>query len=191
MYDLEQEAIQKIEEARKCFKPRPISIISQQCIGGVIYHDMGMQFLSPTINLYFEAKDFIKFVENLKHYMNVAIDVKEEEGKIIGYLEDIRINFLHYKEVELAKAKWEERAKRILWNKIFVICTDRDGFDEQCFKRFEALPYKKALITRNKKWKDKDFCIYLNQYEKEDYIPDTIPKREFYIDNKIINLLNK
>ena len=40
MYDLEQEAIQKIEEARKCFKPRPISIISQQCIGGVIYHDM-------------------------------------------------------------------------------------------------------------------------------------------------------
>lgn len=94
MYDLEQEAIQKIEEARKCFKPRPVSIISQQCIGGGIYHDMGMQFLSPTINLYFEAKDFIKFVENLKHYMNVEIDVKEEDGKITRIPRRYTHNFL-------------------------------------------------------------------------------------------------
>lgn len=191
MYDLEKEAIGKIEEARKSFKPRPISIISQQCIGGVIYHDMGMKFLSPTINLYFEAKDFIKFVENLKYYMKQEIEVKEEDGKIIGYLKDVRIIFLHYKNEEEARVKWKERSKRIVWDEIFIICTDRDGFNEECFKKFEELPYNKALITRNKKWENKDFCIYLKQYKEEEYIPDTIPKREFYRDNKIIMLLNK
>ncbi|MGZ1316735.1 DUF1919 domain-containing protein [Lactobacillus delbrueckii subsp. bulgaricus] len=29
---------------------------------GVIYHDLGLQFKSPTINLWFKPKDYIKFL---------------------------------------------------------------------------------------------------------------------------------
>ena len=35
------------------------TIISQNCIGGVFYHDMGLPFQSPTINLVFKAPDLI------------------------------------------------------------------------------------------------------------------------------------
>lgn len=191
MYDLDEKAKTIIKNAKKEFKQSKISLIAQQCIGGVIYHDMEMQFLSPTINLYFESKDFIKFIENIKYYIDLPIKIVEENEKIIGYLDDVKIIFLHYSSIEEAKTKWEERKKRILWDKIFIICTDRDGFNEDCFKRLKKIKYPKALITRNTKWKDEEFVIYLEQYKNEEYVPDTIPKREFYKSNKIIQLINK
>ena len=191
MDNLRPQAIEYIEKAKKIFKKKKLSVISQQCIGGVIYHDMGMQFLAPTVNLYLEAKDFVEMVENLETYMKLPIIVKEENGKIIGELGKLRVIFLHYNEVEVAKSKWEERKKRIIWDKIFIICTDRDGFDEECFERFKKLKYPKALVTRNPKWKDEKFCVYLEKYCDEDYIPDTIPTREFYENNRIIELLNQ
>lgn len=191
MNNLTDKALENIKLAQSTFEKQKISIISQQCIGGVIYHDMGMQFLSPTINLYLEAKDFIEMVENLEEYMKQPITVKKENDRIIGELGKIRVIFRHYDDVEVAKQKWEERKQRIIWDKIFIICTDRDGFDDECFERFKRLKYPKALVTRNHKWKDEEFCIYLEKYSNESCILDTIPEREFYEENKIIELLNK
>ena len=37
-------------EAKKEYIAENVTFISQNCIGGVIYHDMGQKFLSPTIN---------------------------------------------------------------------------------------------------------------------------------------------
>lgn len=55
-------------ENRKRLKNKEISIISTNCIGGVLSHDLGLQFKSPTVNLFFRAEDFIKFCENLEYY---------------------------------------------------------------------------------------------------------------------------
>ena len=189
--ELNENALKYIEEAKKIFQKKQISFISQQCIGGVIYHDMEMQFLSPTINLYLNPQDFLEMVENLENYMTLPINMKIEDGKIIGYIGKLRIIFLHYDDLEIAKQKWEERKKRILYDKLFIICTDRDGFDQKCFERFKKIKYPKALVTRNEKWKDEEFCVYLEKYKKEEYIPDTIPTREFYEKNQIIKLINK
>lgn len=187
---LDKRALNYIEIAKKEFIKKEMTLISQQCIGGVIYHDMEMEFLSPTINLYLEPRDFLEMIENLKVYMDIPIKITKENGLIIGYLNDLRIIFLHYKKEEEAKEKWEERKKRIKWDKLFIICTDRDGFDDECFERFKRLKYPKALITRNEKWKDEEFCVYLEKYKNDDFIPDTIPTRDFYEGNKIIKLLN-
>lgn len=45
------------------------TIISSTCVGGNIYHDLGLRFTSPTINLWIGAKDFLKFVKDLKYYL--------------------------------------------------------------------------------------------------------------------------
>ena len=45
-----------------------VSIISQNCLGGVISHDLGLRFLSPTVNLYMTSSDFMLFVENLREF---------------------------------------------------------------------------------------------------------------------------
>lgn len=44
------------------------TIISQNCIGGVIYSDLGLKFSSPTINMFIEDNDFVKLAENPRQY---------------------------------------------------------------------------------------------------------------------------
>lgn len=51
------------------------TIISQNCVGGVIYHELGKQFTSPTINMYMDVPDYIKFISNLKE--NITSDFIE------------------------------------------------------------------------------------------------------------------
>ncbi|MGN1298841.1 MAG: DUF1919 domain-containing protein [Candidatus Scatovivens sp.] len=179
-----------IEKQKSIFVRKDISLISQNCIGGIIYHDMNMKFLSPTINLYFDSKDFIKFVNNIDYYLSKDMIFLNTQI-VTGIIEDIKIYFLHYSTKEEAIEKWNERKKRIINNKIFIIQTDRDGFDEEDFENFKNIKYPKALITRNKDWEKYDFVIYLDKYKNEKTIPDTIPKREFYKNDKIIKLINQ
>lgn len=190
MYDLDEKAISKIEEARRLFIKKDISFISQNCIGGVIYHDMEMKFLTPTINLYLDAKDFIKFVNNLDYYLNKDL-VMIDADVITGVIDDITLYFLHYNNSEEAFSKWNERKNRIIKDNIFVIQTDRDGFDDELFEEFKKIKYPKVLITCNEKWKNEKFVIYLDNYKNEECVLDTIPLREFYKDNKIIRLINE
>ena len=50
-------------------KNTDFTIIASNCVGTVIYYDLGLQFLSPKINLKIGIKDFIKLAENLEQYM--------------------------------------------------------------------------------------------------------------------------
>lgn len=38
------------------------TILSSNCIGGVIYHRLGKQFLSPTINMWFRQPDIVHWL---------------------------------------------------------------------------------------------------------------------------------
>lgn len=166
------------------------SIISSNCIGGIIYHDLNRKFLSPTVNLYFNGHDFLKFVSNLDYYLNLDIKLEYADNGITGYLDDIELYFLHYDSIDDAREKWNIRKSRIIKDKIFIICTDRDGFDEQDFIKFKALNYPKLLITRNADWKDETFVLYLEQYAHLNEVDNTIHKRDFYETDLLANMLN-
>lgn len=45
------------------------SIISSNCFAGRIMQDLGYQYNSPTLGLYFFAPEYIKFLQNLKYYL--------------------------------------------------------------------------------------------------------------------------
>lgn len=106
------------------------SIISNNCIGGVIYHNLGLQFLSPTINLFINSDDFVFFCKHIEYYstcpliQDFSTDKNYPVGRIIpdkdGYKE-ITVNFQHYKSFEEAEKKWVERFKRINWNNMYFI----------------------------------------------------------------------
>ena len=55
------------------------SIICSSCIGGIIYHRLGLKFLTPTINLWFNQKDFIKFISNLQYYLDQKLNFVESD----------------------------------------------------------------------------------------------------------------
>lgn len=167
-----------------------VSLISQNCIGGVIYHDTNQKFLSPTVNLYILPKDFIKFVNNLNYYLSLTPKVEMGEKYPIGFLDDIKIYFMHYSSPEEAVEKWEERKQRINFNKIFVIMVERDGFDDEVFKDFLNIKYPKILFTRNEKYISNN-SVYLKKFKNEKELPNIIPGRYIYKYLKIVKLLNR
>lgn len=166
-----------------------ISLISQNCIGGIIYHDANQKFLSPTVNLYILPKDFIKFVNNLDYYLSLTPKVEMGKDYPIGTLGNIKINFMHYSSPEEAVEKWEERKQRINFNKIFVIMVERDGFDDEDFKEFLEINYPKILFTRNEKYIS-DNSVYLKKFKNEKELPDIIPGRYMYKNMTLVKLIN-
>lgn len=52
-------------------KNKQFSLITCNCIGGVLSNDLGQQFRSPTVNLI--IPEYLKFAGNLKHYLNIPI----------------------------------------------------------------------------------------------------------------------
>lgn len=125
---------------------RNFSIIASSCNGTIMYYDLGLQYLSPTINLCIDEEDFIKMVENLKWYMDgQLVELVGEEGYPLGQLNDIKIRFIHYRTFSDAALKWEERKKRINWDNLFIVGVSCDG-DLDIIRRFERLPYKNKVI---------------------------------------------
>lgn len=158
-----------IEKEYAKLKAKDFSLIAQNCIGGIFYHDMRMQFLSPTINLFFKEPDFVKFVSNLKYYISLEPEMRWEEEYPVGKLDDIEIYFMHYHSCKEAKEIWNKRKSRINYDKILVLATDRNGFTDEVYKVWEEIPYKKVLFTVKNQYCDGNAVIY-PEYQNEGYV---------------------
>lgn len=180
-----------IRNAREKYLADRVSIISQNCIGGVFYHDMNRKFLSPTINLYFEQTDFIKFVKDMKKYVSLDIKMKWGEKYPIGYLDDVKIHFMHYNNCTEAKESWNRRCSRINWDKILILNTDMEGFDDTIFEQWKFIDLPKILFTAHEKYSKEPSSVYYPIYKNCSHVPDLIPNREFYKDNQIISYMNQ
>lgn len=161
-----------------------ITFISQNCIGGVLYHDLGMQFLSPTINTFIPEPGFVKLVLNLRHYMEQELVMRWGETYPIGTLDDVEIHFMHYHTCREAEEAWNKRKARINWDKIFVIGTDRDGFDDAVYEQWKQITYPKILFTANPEFTED--AVYYPEYHEDGQIGDLIEGRRFYRNGTLI-----
>lgn len=95
-------------------KKKDFSIICSTCVGGVIYNNLGLQFLSPTIDMYMNNLGFIKFACDLKYYCSLDIDFIETEDKFpVAMCGDIKLYFNHSKTANDAEDDWNRRKARI------------------------------------------------------------------------------
>ncbi len=163
----------------KRLKNSGFTIIANNCVGGIIYHDLGLKFLSPTINLFFSASDFLTYVENLKDFQDAELtDVTGDNSYPIGRLTTksgigINIDFMHYKSFEQAKSKWFERAGRINYDNVYVIFESASRLSDDLLKRYSNLNYKKILITCKENHKCQNDVCFLDLYD-EDYYPGKV-----------------
>ena len=111
----------KIASVRLHLKTTDLTIISQNCIGGVFYHDMNLPFQSPTINAFIPQPDFIRFINNLNHYLQVPLELAWGAEYPIGRLDDIQIHFVHYETCRDAADAWERRKTRVRFDKMLVL----------------------------------------------------------------------
>ncbi|MCR4673150.1 MAG: DUF1919 domain-containing protein [Lachnospiraceae bacterium] len=171
------------------FAAKNVSIISQNCIAGVFYHDMGEQFLTPTVNLFFKEPDFVRFALNLEYYLSCELRMTWGEEYPIGYLDDVAVYFMHYDTCSEAKTVWERRKERVNFEKIMILATDMEGFTDDVYEEWRTIPYPKILFSAVNR-EDPD-TVYYPEYKDKECVPDLIPGREFYKDGRLLNLVNQ
>lgn len=140
--DLDLEAYMKIKNSN-------LSIVSNNCWGGVVYNRLKLQFLTPFINMYELDEDYLKIAGSLQKYLSSELECVGEgynEIQKIRYpicqLNDVKLYFNHYSSFETAKEKWDIRKKRLNWDNLFIMMfTD----DIRNAREFCRLPYKKKV----------------------------------------------
>ena len=160
-------------KARKC-NVNKCCIICNNCTGGVILHDLGLKFDTPTINtLFHSAEDFLFFVTNIKSFSESEV-IRISNSKYsypVGGIKlgnrEIKVGFVHYSTFEEAKSKWFERFKRVDFEKIMVLWEGK-GLEEKDLKVLDTISFKKLVLSAsNKSYSDRyPFYLGSNIYEK-------------------------
>lgn len=155
------------KQRRKHLKNTDFTIISNNCWGGMVYESYNLPKESPTTGLFFMASDYIKFLSDLKGYLDKDLTfMKPEDSKYkdflkedkrfgsypIGMLGDIEIMFLHYHSESEAKQKWNRRIERVNWDKLIVKFNDQNRCTLDDVKAYAKLPYKNKLFFTIKDW---------------------------------------
>lgn len=160
---------------RKKLKNHNFTILSSNCMGGIIYHRLNEKFYSPTINLWMYEPDFQKFCLNLNYYKNSSLRFVDGKKKypvaILGEEDkEITIFFLHYQSKEEAKNKWNERIKRIDEDNLYVIATDNDGISKNDLERWKEMKCKNKVVFVANQCTDLDYAYLLKKYEGKESV---------------------
>lgn len=119
----------------------------------------------------FRPDDFVKFLENIDHYLKTDINFLKNSDKPypVGLLDDVYIEFVHYhSETEVLK-KWIERKNRINWNNVCYIACD-GGMSENAKKKYLDLPINnKVLFTADPFIADSEYSMYVGGGKVPDY----------------------
>jgi len=135
------------------------TIIANDCVGGTMYHTLGLRFLSPTINLFFNPlSDYILFCRDVKYYVNCPLEDLSGEGQfrrsypvglLVGDAEhpSVPLYFMHYDTFENARLKWVERAQRIDYDNIYYVlhCFNAKASMAE-LTEFDRLPGKRLCV---------------------------------------------
>lgn len=125
-----------------------ISIVSDNCWGGLTYHALGMKFTSPFINMFMEERDYVRLAQKLPEYMAKELAyVRNEYNKELKKeypvcaLGDVLLYCNHYDSYEHAKQIWDERKSRMNYGNILVKMMIHT---EEELREFEKIPYRKV-----------------------------------------------
>ncbi len=164
-----------IKKIRKKLKNENFTIITNNCMAGFIYHDLGCKFLTPTINLFMGTEDFVVFAKELKYYAECdLVEYKDDTKNFpVGKLQakdkehkDIIINFNHYDNFQHAKEKWQTRCRRINYSNICVMMEFYDDvYDEKSLQDFQEIPYKSKIILTHKPYPNIKNTFAVSCYE--------------------------
>lgn len=153
------------------------TIIANTCIAGIMYHKLGKKFLSPTINLWMEDEDFIRFVRNLDDYLSQPLRfVNGIDATPTAFCGDVLIHFNHYKTNNEAETKWNERKLRINKHNLFIICSDRTNpetghvISHEDMLSLKEVPCRGKVVFSVRKYDDIDYIVPLPQDSAGEYV---------------------
>ena len=140
------------------------SVLSNNCAGPLYLHDIHQPFLSPTVNCYILPKDYLKMLSNLEYYMSLDIRMAPNEsgkGWQRGYVDDIPVTFLHIKYPDEPREKWNIRRKRVNYDNLYIMMTERDGCTYEDLLEFDKLPFKNKVVYTIREYPEIKSAFYL------------------------------
>lgn len=181
----------------KKLKCKEFTIISNNCWGGMVYESYGLPKQSPTVGLFFMADDYLKFISDLKGYINSELRFIEPSaskwkdapeisgdkrcgtypiGLLSNGIDEVEIFFLHFHSKEEAKEKWDRRCARIRWDKLLIKFNDQNGCSEEHIERFAGLDFENKLFFTSKRWDESlvkkfgaGYC-YIQQFREREHV---------------------
>lgn len=196
--------IQKIISKRllKRLENENFTILSSNCIAGIIYNRLGRKFLTPTINMFMSNPDFVSFCLYLDDYIsqvpefvetNESYPVAELGG---GEIPVITLHFNHSKTNEDALSKWEERKKRINKDNLYIIMYNLDGVTKEQIKMLDSYPCNNKIVLTACVLDDISWSHYIKPVQSHTYASSYLSRDFFgvpYFEKKFdfVEFLNK
>lgn len=139
---------------RSAINLKSFTLISQNCIGGCIYHDLGVEFQSPFINCFVDGDDFANILSNLPGYL-AAVATPNGYEKAGGVnccptiqILDAKVYALHYSSDVEAADCWNRRASRIDLSNVFVIANSWNcGYSSETIVKIAGCGYPTVVFT--------------------------------------------
>lgn len=141
---------------------------ANSCVcGGVIYRELGLKVLSPTVNMYCLGKDYLEFIKKYRYYLQLDMKEYVNDDEYIekslnrelftpkGIIDNSVVwNFNHHKDAQTAIEKWNAQRKRVNFDNIAVIMMiqcDEDAYEFKkcCILSFMA-EYRDEISIRGK-----------------------------------------
>lgn len=126
-----------------------VSIISDNCWGGVAYSTLGLECLSPFKNLFIKEREYLRLLRNIRYYLSCplelsrfAIDINSKNQYPVMHLEDVEVHCCHETDPEKAKEKWDRRLKKINWDNLFIAMYTED---KTMIEEFLLINYEKKV----------------------------------------------
>jgi len=154
-----------------------LSIICNNCIGGILYNTLKLECLSPCKNLAIPDESFLKMIQNLEYYMNCKpklvrwqMDPHSKKKFPVMSIDGVEIWFNHDTVIDEALEKWNRRKKKINYKNILLIMYSES---DEIAKRFLHIANycKKIVFVPEQSKIENENCIKLKMF------PD---QKEFY-----------
>ena len=128
------------------------SLIAGNCLGGMLLHDLGLRFNSPTVNIHFYQRELVKFVLDLDRYLNESLEFYDDPDSewpvnaLLGGKDGIRLGFAHITLPKEGLRNWSKRKERFNYDNIFVIAEEKEGMTKQDILSLGELKVKGIVV---------------------------------------------
>lgn len=162
---------------RRRLKNKDFCLITGNCIAGYLYHQLGLPFNSPTINMMIYNQHLKKMVFNLEYFLS------KSPTKIIdpdlpnvpsANIDDVILHFTHYKTAEDGIKTWEKRKKRIDLKNIYILFSDIDLTKEE-IKELGNVKCKKILVMTSRDY-GFEHCLYIPEFKGQPHVGGLLGK---------------
>lgn len=153
-----------------------MTVISANCVGAFILHDLNEPFNSPFVNLYLSPSDFVRYLQNIEFYQRQSLTfIESEKPYPVAKLADLKVHFMHYRNSQEAQQKWLARSARMNLDNLFIMMTDKDdaqGIAYEDLAAFDQLPFKNKVVFTRKPYPEFKSAFYIKGFEKQNQVGD-------------------